>query len=87
MENWDEYLNRVTKTLVEQIDSLTAIANEFSQFAKMPKARREEIDLVERVESTIALFKESESAHIDLQLESKKPITIGTVPYTGKENL
>ena len=74
VENWDAYLNRVTITLVEQIDSLTAIANEFSQFATMPRAKREEIDLTIKVENIVALFKESESSAVSFEV-------VGTGPF------
>src|SRR5204862_6304684 len=40
-----EKLARVTKSLIEQIDALTHIANEFSNFAKMPKANEHKVDL------------------------------------------
>jgi two-component system, NtrC family, nitrogen regulation sensor histidine kinase NtrY len=54
--DWDERLNKFTRTMVEQIDSLSRIASEFSTFAKMPRANIEEIDFVPLIESTISLF-------------------------------
>lgn len=51
-----ERVTRVMKNLVEQIDTLTSIANAFSGFAKMPKAKVETIDLKETVESAVELF-------------------------------
>ena len=38
-DNLQERIEKVSQTLIEQIDSLTLIANEFSDFAKMPKAK------------------------------------------------
>ncbi|MFT4770348.1 MAG: signal transduction histidine kinase [Cryomorphaceae bacterium] len=51
-----ERVTRVMKNLVEQIDTLTSIANAFSGFAKMPKAKVETIDLKETVASAVELF-------------------------------
>ena len=39
-------VERISATIIEQIDSLSAIANEFSDFAKMPKAKSGPVDLV-----------------------------------------
>jgi two-component system, NtrC family, nitrogen regulation sensor histidine kinase NtrY len=55
-ENFETYLEKTTQTLVEQIDNLTRIANEFSSFSKMPESRPEAIDLVAQAESVVNLF-------------------------------
>ena len=56
----EEKLKRVTSSLIEQIDALTKIANEFSNFAKMPKANEESIDLAEILKSVTAVFKDGD---------------------------
>ncbi len=53
-------VNRVSNSLIEQIEVLTRIANEFSNFAKMPTPKIEEFDIVQLINSTIHLF-ESEN--------------------------
>lgn len=53
-------IKRTAKTLIEQIDTLTNIANEFSSFAKMPKANEQEVNLIEILESIIDLYKEEQ---------------------------
>jgi len=83
VENWDVYLDRVTKTLVEQIDALSAIANEFSQFAKMPKAKRENLNLVAKLENSVALFMESGCSDINLEVKAEGPLTV----FSDKEQL
>lgn len=55
-ENFEAYLEKTTQALVEQIDNLTRIANEFSSFSKMPESRPEAIDLVAQAESVVNLF-------------------------------
>jgi signal transduction histidine kinase len=51
-----ERIDRTAKTLIEQIETLTKIANEFSSFAKMPKANDEEVNLIPIIETTIDLY-------------------------------
>lgn len=58
-ENLDDYLNKVSKTLIEQIENLSAIATEFSNFAKMPKFKPAFLDLKDLLHSTKQLFSES----------------------------
>jgi nitrogen fixation/metabolism regulation signal transduction histidine kinase len=38
-EKFDEYFNRASQMLVEQIDNLSQIARTFSDFARMPEAK------------------------------------------------
>jgi len=55
-ENFDDYFNRVSRTLVEQIDALSLIASSFSDFARMPGIRDELIDLEEKLREVVLLF-------------------------------
>jgi two-component system nitrogen regulation sensor histidine kinase NtrY len=55
-----ERIKRTAKTLIEQIDTLTNIANEFSSFAKMPKTNEQEVNLMEVLETIIDLYKEEQ---------------------------
>jgi two-component system, NtrC family, nitrogen regulation sensor histidine kinase NtrY len=59
IENIDEYMNEVTKIIIEQIDNLSNIATEFSNFAKMPKTNTENFDLCHLISGIIKLFSES----------------------------
>ncbi len=61
-------VEKVSQTLIEQIDSLTFIANEFSDFAKMPKARNRRINLVIKLQNVVNLFENSEGFKVDLEL-------------------
>ena len=56
VENWDDHLNRVTQTIIEQIDNLTSIANEFSNFAKMPKPNTVAIPISTIINDVIQLY-------------------------------
>jgi len=66
--NFESKLVGVTKTLIDQIDTLTAIASEFSAFAKMPKPNEEVIDLVEKIENIVKLFENTDNVKIYSQL-------------------
>jgi len=81
-ENFSEYLDRVTKTLIEQIDNLSFIASEFSNFAKMPKAINKEINIVDKIRSTLTLFANTEKVDFIFEHESEYiPV------YADKEQL
>ena len=55
--DWDNRLKRFTQTIVEQIDSLSTIASEFSDFAKMPRLKFEKTDITEVIRNSIGLFR------------------------------
>ncbi len=71
--DWDKRLARFTNTLIEQIDTLTTIANEFSNFAKMPKARNEQLDLVQTLRATVGLYSELEDVKVGYYSEVEPP--------------
>lgn len=51
-----EKLDKVSHSIIEQIDALTHIANAFSSFAKLPQPKMERIDFTELLRSVDALF-------------------------------
>ncbi len=59
-------LTKVSNSLVEQIDALTKIANEFSNFAKMPRPNEESVDIVQVISNVIEVFHQAEGADIKL---------------------
>ena len=62
---WDKNIERMTRTMIEQIDTLAHIASEFSNFAKMPKANNEKINLTDAVAAIVVLFTETENCKIE----------------------
>ena len=54
--DWQKKLERTTKNLIRQIDSLSAIATAFSDFAKLPTAKNAKVDLCTILRSHIGLF-------------------------------
>ena len=57
--DWESRFEKFSKIMIEQIDSLSKIASEFSDFAKMPKANNEIIDIVSIIENTVVLYQEN----------------------------
>jgi signal transduction histidine kinase len=66
--NSKELTERVTNTLIEQIENLSAIASDFSSFAKMPKASKEQVDLRDVVEATTALHRERDDLAVTISM-------------------
>ncbi len=64
-KEYNEYLERVTATLIEQIDNLSDIATEFSNFAKIPLARNQVFVLAEQLQKVIDLYETHNRAHIE----------------------
>ncbi|MBT7850291.1 MAG: GHKL domain-containing protein [Formosa sp.] len=60
-------VNEYTKTLIQQIDTMSSIASAFSDFAKMPAQKLEVLNVVEVVELALDIFPES-----DIKFISKK---------------
>ena len=59
-------VQRVSQTLIEQIDVLSDIASEFSNFAKMPEPQCEQLDLGQLVVSVHRLFEQQEEAALQV---------------------
>lgn len=64
--NIENLLQRVSATLLEQINNLSDIANEFSHFGKMPQSNNEKIVINELVEAVHDLFRKREDMDIHL---------------------
>lgn len=63
----DQKMERLTHTIIEQIDTLSTIATEFSNFAEMPKANLGKINLQQILLSSISLFNDSENVLIEFE--------------------
>lgn len=61
-----QLIPRISNTLIEQIDNLTQIANEFSNFATMPTANNEKVALNDIVEAVHDLFRKREDMDINM---------------------
>ncbi len=62
--NIEALTKKVTATLVEQIDHLSTIASDFSQFANIANTKLENVNMVEILQSLHQLFSAEEGANI-----------------------
>jgi signal transduction histidine kinase len=60
-EQFDDYFDRSTKLLIEQIDNLGAIATSFSSFVKMPDVKPVAMDIAAKLSAFITLLKNNSS--------------------------
>jgi two-component system nitrogen regulation sensor histidine kinase NtrY len=72
-EHFGEILDNVTKTVIEQIDTLSRIASEFSHFARMPRRNLDRLDIARIIEEAVRLFSQESSVVFDLQIEDGIP--------------
>jgi len=63
-EGKEEMIGRISATLIQQIDTLSQIATEFSDFARMPAAEKINLDLKELIRSETELFRETPGVKI-----------------------
>ena len=66
-EDVSEILDHVTRTIVDQIDTLGRIASQFADFARMPERRAEDVDVLEVVQEAAKLFSEVDGVRIDFE--------------------
>ncbi|MFY9154343.1 MAG: HAMP domain-containing sensor histidine kinase, partial [Prolixibacteraceae bacterium] len=82
-EHYDDFFERVTKNLIEQIDTLSGIATEFSNFAQIPKAKNENFNLIEVLRNVCALFEPNQNLAIQLETNNLQSLNI----FADKEQL
>jgi two-component system, NtrC family, nitrogen regulation sensor histidine kinase NtrY len=75
-EHYDDFFKRVTKNLIEQIDTLSGIATEFSNFAQIPKARNEEFNLLEVIQNVCSLFEPNQNLHFTLEMYGLEEVLV-----------
>ncbi len=70
-DNLDELFKRTSKLLIDQIDSLSRMASEFSSFAKMPEGNYEIFDLSEALQQTVDLFTRDQKVEIHSRIQDE----------------
>lgn len=65
--NFDEKFKRFSQSFVEQIDSLSHIASEFSNFAKMPDTKLENVSIMEILATVVDVFQNNSGVNISLR--------------------
>ena len=62
---FDAKFERFSKSFVEQIESLSSIASEFSSFAKMPDTRLERINVFDMLSQAVIIFNQMDNIKIN----------------------
>lgn len=74
--DFDDYFNRVSRTLVEQIDALSLIASSFSDFARMPGVKDELIDLEAKIKEVVLLFENTNNVSVSFAKTAEGIISV-----------
>jgi nitrogen fixation/metabolism regulation signal transduction histidine kinase len=75
-DDWEDRLRRFTQTIIEHIDTLSAIASEFSDFAKMPQKKERRLDLSEVIKKSIDLYSDIENIHFGFKSVPDPPYLV-----------
>lgn len=65
--DWEIRLKRFSQTLIMQIDTLSSIAAEFSDFAQMPEPQIQNFDIVPLVQQSAELFRDQSDCNITFE--------------------
>jgi two-component system nitrogen regulation sensor histidine kinase NtrY len=82
--NLNQKLNDYTKTLIQQIDTMSAVASAFSNFASMPAQQNENLNVIDVIDLALDIFNEdfivfeSEKEEIITKLDRTQLIRIIT---------
>ncbi len=75
-ENREQQIEKLARTLIEQIDNLSSIATEFSNFAKMPSVQNEKINIIGIIKNVARLFENTKDITIRLDQGVYKELEI-----------
>ncbi|MDI6766348.1 MAG: ATP-binding protein [Bacteroidota bacterium] len=76
IEDFRAVLHRVSSAVLEQIDTLSRIASEFSNFARMPDRKLELLDIHTNIQDTISLFSQHKNISFETALNSSAALLI-----------
>lgn len=75
-EHYNDYFDRVTKNLIEQIDTLSGIATEFSNFAQIPKTKNEAFNLIEVAVNIRSLFEVNTNLSFEIETNNYQEVMV-----------
>ena len=71
-----EVLNRSTQTIINQVQAMKRMVNEFSDYARLPAPQLSPLDLNALIGEVLGLY-ETSQAHIHRELDSALPMVLG----------
>jgi nitrogen fixation/metabolism regulation signal transduction histidine kinase len=72
--DWDVRLKRFSQTLIMQIDTLSSIATEFSDFAQMPEPQIQQFDVIPLIQQSVSLFRDQSDCKITFDTDLQECI-------------
>ena len=75
-KDFGKRLERVSQTVIQQIDALSEIATAFSNFAKMPRSKMQVVNLVEILRNAVGLYTDSENVEITFDTNNLSDINV-----------
>jgi two-component system, NtrC family, nitrogen regulation sensor histidine kinase NtrY len=80
---FDQKFEKFSKSFIEQIESLSLIASEFSNFAKMPDTPFENVNLGKLIDKTINVYEQTEDLEIAYTVKAEREVIV----RGGKDHL
>ncbi|MBO7461489.1 MAG: HAMP domain-containing histidine kinase [Bacteroidales bacterium] len=74
--DFEGVLNKVSSTLIQQIDTLSSIATGFSNFAKLPQPDAKPLNMVEVIDNVVQLFHTVENCDITSDMGGKSEVIV-----------
>jgi len=74
--NIDEIISAVLGVIIDQVDTLARISDEFSRFARMPLRKPTEVDIGAILRETAALFGHDDNITVDVSIDAQLPPVI-----------
>lgn len=71
-----ETFEKVTRVLIDQIDSLSRLASEFSSFAQMPQNEFQECEVDELLRNVVLLYEKSEHVRFDTDFPDRRVVIV-----------
>jgi two-component system nitrogen regulation sensor histidine kinase NtrY len=60
----EDFINKIASTIIEQIDTITFITNEFSNFAKTPQVKKEKVEVKPHLDKIVSLYEKEGNINI-----------------------
>lgn len=79
-----DFVSRISETLIQQIDTLSSIATSFSDFAKMPHAIPEKLNLILLITPIVDLYREVPNLEIHLSGEKEEHYVLADKDYLNR---
>ena len=76
--DWEQRLERFSRTLIEQIEALSHIATEFSNFAQMPTMKKEQVDIHSLISNAIDFHQNPAGTQLSFSHQCKTPCMVVT---------